>query len=133
MTFEQAIKAGFSGYFQFSGRASRSAFWYWVLFTILAGFVLGLIDSFLGLTGVYGTGVLGGLFNLAVFVPSISVAVRRLHDVDRSGWWYWLFLIPLIGWAVLIYWYITKGTDGGNEYGEDPLQPSSERIADVFE
>ncbi len=69
--------------------------------------------------------VLGGIFGLIMFLPSISVAVRRLHDTDRSGWWWWLWLIPLIGWIILIIWYATVGTDGPNRFGPDPLEGAS--------
>jgi uncharacterized membrane protein YhaH (DUF805 family) len=56
-----------------------------------------------------------------VFLPSISVTVRRLHDTDHSGWWWWIGLIPLVGIIVLIVWWATPGTRGPNKYGEDPL------------
>ncbi len=67
--------------------------------------------------------ILSSLFSLAVFLPSISVAVRRLHDTDRSGWWWWLILIPLVGIIILIVWYATRGgTSGPNRFGgADPL------------
>ena len=56
-----------------------------------------------------------------ILLPSLAVAVRRLHDTDRSGWWWWLILIPLVGIIVLIVWWATQGTRGPNRYGEDPL------------
>lgn len=64
---------------------------------------------------------IAGIFSLVVLIPSISVAVRRLHDTDRSGWWWWLALIPLVGIIILIVWWATEGTRGPNRYGEDPL------------
>jgi len=62
-----------------------------------------------------------GLFFLASFLPAISVIVRRLHDTDRSGWWYWIGLIPLVGAILLLVWFCTRGTSGPNRFGPDPL------------
>lgn len=130
MTFQNSIKTCFSKYVTFSGRASRSEFWWFVLFTWIVSIVLSVVDSVLfGTTVTTDTGfeastdtpVLSGLFSLAVFLPIISVAVRRLHDRDKSGWWYWLSLIPLIGIIILIVWWATEGTRGANRFGPDPL------------
>ena len=115
MTFGQAISSGFSNYVDFSGRAYRSEYWYWVLFVILAEIVTSIVDY------VIGYQLTTGLFGLAVFLPGLAVGVRRLHDVDRSGWWLLLGLIPLIGAIVLIIWFCTRGTPGPNRFGPDPL------------
>lgn len=130
MTFTDSVKTCFSKYVTFSGRASRSEFWWWILFTWIASIVLGVVDSLLfGTTVTYAGGFesstdtpyLSGLFSLAVFLPTISVAVRRLHDRDKSGWWWWLWVIPLVGWIILIVWFATEGTRGTNRFGPDPL------------
>ncbi len=115
MNLVQAISAGFSNYVKFSGRAIRSEYWYWVLFIIIAEIVTSIIDMTLG------TGFITGLFGLATFLPSLAVAIRRLHDLDRSGWWVLLALIPLIGAIILIIWYCSRGTAGPNRFGPDPL------------
>jgi uncharacterized membrane protein YhaH (DUF805 family) len=115
MNFGEAIASGFSNYVNFSGRAIRSEYWYWVLFVILAEIVTSIIDY------VIGAKITTGLFGLATFLPSLAVAIRRLHDIDRTGWWIFLVLIPLIGAIVLIVWYCTKGTEGPNRFGPDPL------------
>jgi uncharacterized membrane protein YhaH (DUF805 family) len=115
MGFGQAISAGFSNYVNFSGRACRSEYWYWVLFVILADIVAGIIDYLLGMQ------IVSSLFGLVTLLPGIAVSIRRLHDLDRTGWWILLALIPLIGWIILLIWYITKGTDGPNRFGPDPL------------
>ena len=86
-----------------------------MLFTILGSIVTGIIDAILGIS------VIEGLFGLATLLPSIAVAVRRLHDLDRSGWWILIGLIPLIGWIILIVWYCSRGTVGPNRFGPDPL------------
>ena len=132
MTFVEAIKSGLSKFVTWKGRASRSEFWFFFLFVMLSLIVASIIDGILGttiktvnpLTGLEqsaGYGYVYMLVGLALLLPNISVMVRRLHDTGRSGWWYWIALIPLIGAIVLIVWFATKGTTGSNEYGEDPL------------
>ncbi len=113
-------------YAVFEGRARRTEFWMFVLFNIIIGAVLGIIDTILGLRISHnGAGVLGSLYSLGVLVPSLAVAVRRLHDTNRSGWWLFIGLIPLIGFIVLIVWYATEGTRGPNQYGSDPKMASA--------
>jgi uncharacterized membrane protein YhaH (DUF805 family) len=119
MGFTEAITSGFRNYVNFSGRAVRSEFWYWVLFAILASIVAGLID--LALFGVEGSSPINSLVGLALFLPGLAVSVRRLHDLDRSGWWILLGLIPLVGIIILIIWYCQRGTVGVNRFGPDPL------------
>ncbi|MGB5560628.1 MAG: DUF805 domain-containing protein [Paracoccaceae bacterium] len=125
MDFSTAVRTCFQKYVVFTGRAQRSEFWYFVLFNILGSIVLGIVDSILFGWASDNASVLGGIFGLIMFLPSISVAVRRLHDTDRSGWWWWLWLIPLIGWIILIVWYATAGTNGPNRFGPDPLEGAS--------
>jgi uncharacterized membrane protein YhaH (DUF805 family) len=115
MNFGQAISAGFSNYVGFSGRAIRSEYWYWVLFTVIGMIATSIIDI------VVGVSVTEPLFSLATILPSLAVGVRRLHDLDRSGWWVLLVFIPLIGAIVLIVWYCSRGTPGTNSFGADPL------------
>jgi uncharacterized membrane protein YhaH (DUF805 family) len=132
MDFSTAIKTCFSKYVTFSGRASRSEFWWFMLFVWLGAIILSFVDSFLfGHTVTTTTGssfsfstststpYLSGLFWLVTILPGISVTVRRLHDTGRSGWWYWLWLIPLIGFIVLIVFFVQK-SDGPNKYGTGP-------------
>jgi uncharacterized membrane protein YhaH (DUF805 family) len=115
MGFGQAILAGFSNYVNFRGRACRSEYWYWILFLIIVGIVAGIIDS------VLRTELVTGLFNLVTIIPYFAIAIRRLHDLDRTGWWILLGFIPLIGGIILLIWFIDKGTDGPNRFGPDPL------------
>lgn len=121
MEFTQAIKAGFQKYIDFTTRSCRSEYWFWALFVVIASIVLAVIDAATYGIGPSGSGPLGSLFSLVTFIPGIAVAVRRLHDIDKSGWWLLLAFIPLIGWIVLIVWFATKGTEGPNRFGEDPL------------
>ncbi len=105
-------------YAQFNGRALRSEYWFFILFSVIASILLGFIDGF---TGLYNEtiemGLLSGLYTLAVFIPSLAVSVRRLHDVDKSGWWLLILLIPLLGALVLLYFMVIKGSEGDNRFG----------------
>lgn len=116
MSFQEAISSGLSRYFDFDTRSSRSEYWYWVLFVILLSIVAGVIDSI-----IFDAPILRSLVTLGLLIPGIAVSVRRLHDIGRSGWWYLIALIPLIGALVLIYWFVQPGTPGSNEYGDNPL------------
>ncbi|MES2984880.1 MAG: DUF805 domain-containing protein [Pseudomonadota bacterium] len=117
MNLAEAIKSGFNNYVTFSGRASRSAYWFWVLFVFIAAVVASVIDK--ALFG--GFDLLYVAVLLATFLPGLSVLVRRLHDTNRSGWWYWILLIPVAGWIALIVFLCLKGTPGDNRFGPDPL------------
>jgi uncharacterized membrane protein YhaH (DUF805 family) len=115
MGFGQAISSGFSNYVNFSGRSCRSEYWFWVLFVLIADVVAIAIDAAIGMQ------IVSSLFGLAVLLPGLAVTVRRLHDLDRTGWWIFLGLIPLVGAIILIIWFCSKGTDGQNRFGADPL------------
>jgi uncharacterized membrane protein YhaH (DUF805 family) len=163
-------------YAQFTGRSTRREFWMWVLFIIIVTIVLSILDGMLGLGGhnsygstnlsgpgatgySYGAATRGGwltnLFSLAVLVPNIAVSVRRLHDVNRSGWWILMpfapyvvgFILMLglhsfavgglligvgaIGAIVLLVWYCLRGTVGPNRFGPDPLADMSD-LSETF-
>ncbi len=119
MDFGQAIKSGFRNYVTFAGRAARSEFWFWCLFAFLLIAAGGIIDE-----AIFGTpdnnGLLAPLMALALLLPGISVAVRRLHDIDRAGGWLFIYFTG-IGIILLLVWDCTKGTAGPNRFGPDPL------------
>ncbi len=119
MDFVPAIKSGFQNYVTFSGRACRSEYWFWVLFVLIVSVVATILDGILA--AVIGIGFLSLIWSLAVLLPGIAVAVRRMHDLDKSGWWVLIGLIPIVGWIIFIIWACTKGTDGSNRFGSDPL------------
>lgn len=108
-------------YADFSGRAQRAEYWFFVLFYILFIIALTIVDGAVGLLNYgYGIGVLSGVFALAMLIPSLSVTVRRLHDTSRSGWWILISLIPLIGGIVLLVFTCLDSTPGTNTYGPNP-------------
>ena len=141
MGFWQAVSTCFRKCADFSGRAQRSEFWWWILFSQLASIIVTIVSF----------GFLTLVFSLAVLLPSIAVTARRLHDIDKSGWWQIMYALPLVlsmfsmgiaasqdnrffgfvtiilGLAffasiiVLFIWYATKGTQGNNSFGADPL------------
>jgi uncharacterized membrane protein YhaH (DUF805 family) len=121
MDFQQAVKSCFAKYATFPGRAARSEFWYWQLFLTAAGVAVAIVDAVLGLHSK----PLGLIFYLVTLVPTLAVGARRLHDTGRSAWWLLLWLVPLIGWIVLLIWLCTKGSNGYNGYGPDPLPRES--------
>jgi uncharacterized membrane protein YhaH (DUF805 family) len=113
-------------YADFAGRSRRREYWMFTLINLVGFFTL----SF-GLTLVFGVGsgianTLPLLFWLALLIPGLAVAVRRLHDTDRSGWWFLLVFVPLIGGIVLLVWFCTAGVPGSNQYGTDPKVPGME-------
>ena len=113
-------------YAVFSGRSRRAEYWYFVLFNLIVFIVLELIDALLGTYNfVSGVGLLSGIYGLAVLIPTLAVTVRRLHDIDRTGWWILINLIPLIGTIVLLVFAVTDGTPGSNRYGPNPKETTS--------
>ncbi len=118
MDFWSAVKSVFGKYATFKGRACRSEYWYFYLFDIIVFLIAGIVD----LT-IFGPDVelVSSVWGLATLIPIIAVGVRRLHDIDRTGWWLLLSFIPLIGWIILIVWFCTRGTAGSNRFGNDPL------------
>ena len=107
-------------YAVFSGRARRKEYWFFILFNLIITIVLTMIDGAMGGLGEGGIGILSGIYSLAVFLPSLAVTIRRLHDTDRTGWWFLIAFIPLIGAIVLLVFMVLDGTPAANQYGPDP-------------
>lgn len=126
MGFSEAVRSALiERYADFQGRAPRSEYWWFVVFNILMSIVIALVGA---VTQTLGN-VLDVIVTLALIVPNLAVSVRRLHDTDRSGWWFLLVLVPLLGTIVLIVWFVMRGTDGDNRFGPDPLGNVAERFA----
>ena len=120
VSFPDAIRLGFQHYFDFRSRSTRAEYWWWVLFVILTQQALNVVNIRIGI-----------LFGLAVLIPGLALGTRRLHDINKSGWWllmwfgiflirFGIFLIaPVI---VLIVWHTKPSDEGTNKYGPDPRQ-----------
>lgn len=119
MNFTTAVSTCLRNYVGFSGRARRSEYWYFYLFTIGVAVVAAILDAVI-VPGSQSQPI-ETVTSLALLLPSIAVGVRRLHDIDRTGWWL-LIVFTIIGIFVLLYWACVKGTDGANRFGSDPLQ-----------
>ena len=132
MGFVEASKSYLINWLNFKDRASRSEYWWGYLFSIIFGLALGFTWGLIVGIGVLATGVVeegSTAWNLLSLPPSLFVmiagltlSVRRLHDIDRSGWWF-LILFTIIGIFVLIYWACKRGNEGENRFGADPLGP----------
>ena len=107
-------------YAVFSGRARRQEYWMFVLVSSAIALVLAFVDSKIGLMSETGYGVLSGVYSLAIFVPALAVAIRRLHDTDRSGMWYLIAFVPIIGPIALLVFCVQDGNAGMNQYGANP-------------
>lgn len=130
-------------YWDFNGRTARKEFWMFVLINAIISIILLTLDVVLGFQIVVfqpaaiggdaaagiapitptplELGILQNIYALAVFLPCLGLAVRRLHDTGKSGWWWLMNFICCIGWIVLLVFYVTRGTEGENKYGPDPL------------
>ncbi|MFD0481308.1 DUF805 domain-containing protein [Kineococcus sp. GCM10028916] len=120
MNLIDAVKSGFSKYVGFSGRARRSEFWFWTLFNFLVGLVASGLDNAAGMANSTGNGPIGTIVTLALLLPSLSVFWRRMHDTGRSGLWFFLGLIPLVGLIVLIVFACQDSQPGQNQHGPNP-------------
>jgi len=109
MTFVESITTCFNKYCDFNGRASRAEFWWWALFCFIVGAVCTGISEYLG-----------SLANLALLLPSLGVCWRRLHDIGRAGGYFFIGLIPLVGWIIVIIWYASAGQPMVNRFGPQP-------------
>ncbi len=118
MDFVGAIKSGFWNYASASGRAARSEFWYWCLFSFLAASAGTIVD--LAIFRDTDIALFSPLISLALLLPDVAVGIRRMHDLDRSGWWLLIYFTG-IGAIVLLVWDCMKGTTGPNRFGPDPL------------
>jgi uncharacterized membrane protein YhaH (DUF805 family) len=101
-------------YLNVEGRARRTEYWMFLLVYLGIVIVASVLDA------MTGTGLLVGLVALVHLIPSITVGVRRLHDIDRSGWWLLIALVPLIGWIIALYWAVKEGDAQANRYGAGP-------------
>ena len=115
MGIQEAVTSCFSKYVTFQGRAQRSEFWWFGLFCLIVIVVLMAISA--ATEGSIIVMILLGLFYLAIILPSIAVCVRRLHDTDHSGWWFFIQMVPVVGPFWYLYFLVIAGTPGPNRFG----------------
>jgi uncharacterized membrane protein YhaH (DUF805 family) len=120
-------KVVFENYANFNGRARRSEYWYFALMSLIITILATILDSALGINfDPLPYGYLYFIYAIAVLIPGLAVSVRRLHDVGKSGWFYFIVLIPIIGAIWLLVLFFTEGDQGENDYGPDPKDDSEE-------
>ena len=117
MNFQTSIQTCFKKYTQFSGRASRSEFWFFALFGLIGGLITAVIDTMILGYPFENYGPINIIFQIAIFIPSFAVGARRLHDLNKSGWLQ-LIVITIIGLIPLIIWFATEGTKKNNPHGK---------------
>lgn len=122
VNMQEAVKSAFSHSFDWKGRASRPAFWWLYLAEIIAIAVAAILESVI----FSQAGVLTGIVALVFILPVLSALVRRLHDTGRSGWWFWIQLVPFIGQIWLLVLLVLPSETKANEYGPDPKGATSE-------
>ena len=125
MDFQTSIKTCFNKYADFSGRALRSEFWFFFLFSIIAGIATTIIDVMILGYSIESYGPINLLFTVALILPAIAVTTRRLHDINKSGWWQ-LIELTIIGILLIIIWCATEGENKKNKYGS-PIKIKSRR------
>lgn len=106
----------------FKSRSRRKEYWMFILFTSIISVVLSIIEIVLGLEIATDIGLLSTIFTLIILIPSLSVTVRRLHDIGRTGWWVLLSFIPILGWIVLFIFTLLDSEAGSNKYGSNPKE-----------
>jgi uncharacterized membrane protein YhaH (DUF805 family) len=109
MNFQQAVTSCLQKYVGFDGRASRSEFWWFILAQIIVSLLANALHA-----------TLGGIVSLLVFLPTIAVGARRLHDIGKTGWLQLVGIIPVLGWILIIYWFVQPTQPEANKYGEPP-------------
>ena len=110
-------------YVNFEGRATRYEFWWFYVISLCLSVLATIGDQ------ICGIAICSGLLSLALLLPQLSLCARRLHDINRSGWWQLLLFIPLIGWIVLIVWFVQKSDESANDFGEPSTFPAENQAA----
>ena len=112
-------------YAVFKGRARRKEFWYFYLISLVISLVLAFLDHQMGtFNPELGGGLLGGVYGIFIFLPSLSLTVRRIHDTSHSGYWAFILLIPIIGVLAILFFALMDSKPGSNEYGISPKEPA---------
>ncbi len=112
----EAYKRFLRNYANFNGRSTRSDYWYVVLANFLIGLAIGIIGGVLNMAGL--ATAISGIYSLAMIIPGIAVFVRRLHDINKSGWWFFISFVPLVGGLILLIFMCMDSVNENNKYGE---------------
>lgn len=121
LSFGQAVSSALNKYATFSGRSRRSEYWWFVVFNLIISVVAIILDNVLGTNaGSLPYGLFYVVATLGLFIPHLAVLVRRLHDINKSGWNFFWSLIPIVGTILLLVWFCTDSNRGANQYGESP-------------
>ena len=115
MSFVDALKSVFSQYANFNGRARRSEYWFFYLAYTVVSVILSVLAQYSSIFSI-----LSAIVSLGLVCPALAVAVRRLHDIGKSGWYYLFALIPLVGTIILLIWFVKDSEPGDNMYGPNP-------------
>ncbi|MFT7557955.1 MAG: uncharacterized membrane protein YhaH (DUF805 family) [Planctomycetota bacterium] len=111
-------------YAVFRGRSRRAEYWYFILINSIISFAIGMVFG-----SSYGdTSIVNYIYSLAVFIPGLAVTVRRMHDINKSGWWILINLIPLVGWIIFIVWAARDSQEGANKYGSNPKEVNGDPV-----
>ena len=125
MGFVEAVRTCLAKYATFSGRASRSEFWWFALFHALVLVAIAVIAAVSAMSDVQrvaqAVGVAGAVVYIALILPMLAATIRRLHDRNRSGWSYFWVLVPFVGGLIVLIWCLQRGVEGDNRFGPDPL------------
>jgi uncharacterized membrane protein YhaH (DUF805 family) len=115
--FADAVRLGLNRWSDFKGRSTRSEYWWFCLFTVLVNLLATIIDGIVGLWGIFEL-----IASLGLIIPGLAVAVRRLHDINRTGWWLLLYIgfIVIIPPFILLYFYLQPSDQGSNRFGPRP-------------
>ncbi|MBR5534239.1 MAG: DUF805 domain-containing protein [Ruminiclostridium sp.] len=120
VTFGEAVKNFFTNYANFSGRATRSEFWYAWLFNLVANMAFGVLAEM-------GLGIFAAVYPIAVLIPSLAIAWRRFHDIGKSGAWWFILFLPLVGWIFYLVWMCTDSKED-NQYGPRKTEANRDMI-----
>ena len=124
MTFAEAVETCLVKKFvSFSGRARRSEYWYFTLFSLIVSMAASIIGGMLFVHHEGDVNLLSSLLSLVLFLPGLGVAIRRLHDIGKSAWWYLIIFVPMIVWIILLVFMCKDSFPGPNQYGPSPKYP----------
>jgi len=124
MTFAESVRTCFSKFAKWEGRATRAEFWWFYLFAVVVLIAAVVVDAAVGTYPLFYA-----IAGLVFILPTLAATVRRLHDTGKSGWAYWIALIPLVGAIILLVWLASEGISGGNKYGSDPRLRGAPAVA----